>query len=154
MENSQLESLNGGIITQIEKLGNERIKTLWLIAQAEQALRELPEVIKLNKVIEDCRNSLAENEAKENELRETAKWLMLEAGLKDFHLANGTKIALQYTPGAIVIEDESKVPEKYWKEKVTKSIDKTALKKDFNAGEQFDQSIYVQKDIKLVITFV
>jgi len=79
---------------------------------------------------------------------------MLEAGLKNFHLANGTKIALQYTPGEIVIEDESKVPEKYWKEKVTKSIDKTALKKDFNAGEQFDQSIYVQKDIKLVITFV
>lgn len=79
--------------------------------------------------------------------------MMMGQGVKDFTLLDGTKIAIQYTPGAIVIEDESKVPEKYWKTKETKSIDKTALKKDFNAGEPFDQSIYVQKDIKLVISF-
>jgi len=116
-------------------------------------IQELEEVVDLEAQIANYRLELLASETEEQELRESAKETMMVAGVKDFTLLDGTKIAIQYTPGAIVIEDESKVPEKYWKTKETKSIDKTALKKDFNAGEPFDQSIYVQKDVKLVISF-
>ena len=153
MENSQLSAEIGGLIPKIASLGLEQTELLGKIAEAERKLKELPEVIALEALRAQHLLQLAASQMEEQELRETAKETMMVAGVKDFTLLDGTKIAIQYTPGAIVIEDDSKVPEKYWKTKETKRIDKTALKKDFNAGEPFDQSIYVQKDVKLVISF-
>ena len=41
---------------------------------------------------------------------------------------NSRWISLQFTPGAIVIEEGAEVPEEYWKVKTTRDIDKIALK--------------------------
>lgn len=43
------------------------------------------------------------------------------------------------------ILDESKVPEKYWAEKVTRSISKTAIKEDWKAGVGVDGTAIVEE---------
>ena len=55
--------------------------------------------------------------------------MMLENDIKEITTLDGTTISLQFTPGAIVIEEGAEVPEEYWKVKTTRDIDKISLKK-------------------------
>ena len=54
---------------------------------------------------------------------------MLNRNIKVIKLFNGMTVQLNESPWAIKIEDEKNIPEEYWKEKITKSIDKIKLDK-------------------------
>lgn len=84
----------------------------------------------------------------ETELREKGKQIMLENGLKEFEMLDGTIVQLNKTPGALVIEEGATFDEKYYR--VKKEIDKTAIKKDFNAGVPLE-GCYIQSDYKFII---
>jgi hypothetical protein len=101
--------------------------------------------------VQNLKKTLADNEALDEKLREEAKDMMLTSGVKEFKMLDGTVIALHKNPGSLVVEDESLVPKMYWKENKTKSIDKKALKSDFDNGVPLDPSIYIQSDYKFVI---
>jgi len=73
MENSQLESLNGGIITQIEELKIEQDFLLSLIEKAQSTLKKIPQVIETEALISKYESKLTTASLKEQKLRETAK---------------------------------------------------------------------------------
>ena len=100
--------------------------------------------------IKDLETSIKELSTQETQIKEQGKNLLLNAGLKKFEALNGTIIQLNSTPWALKIEDESLVPQEYWKEKVTKSIDKTTLKKDIKEWLIIDWVI-IEVDYNLVI---
>lgn len=140
-----------GLVPTVQALSLETIKLTGLIAQKEAELKNLPEVIRIEKEISDLKIKKRESENKENELREQWKMMMLENDIKEITTLDGTTISLQFTPGAIVIEEGAEVPEEYWKVKTTRDIDKIALKKAFTEGKITDERIYIQKDCKFII---
>lgn len=140
-----------GLVPTVQALSLETLKLTGLIAQKEAELKNLPEVIRIEKEISDLKIKKRESENKENELREQWKMMMLENDIKEITTLDGTTISLQFTPGAIVIEEGAEVPEEYWKVKTTRDIDKIALKKAFTEGKITDERIYIQKDCKFII---
>jgi hypothetical protein len=51
----------------------------------------------------------------------------------------------------LVVEDSAEVPDKFYKVKTTRDLDKTSLKKAITAGEFYSDKVYIQKDCKLNI---
>lgn len=140
-----------GLVPTVQALSLETLQLTGLIAQKELELKNLPEVIRIEKEISDLKIKKRESENKENELREQWKMMMLENDIKEITTLDGTTISLQFTPWAIVIEEGAEVPEEYWKVKTTRDIDKIALKKAFTEGKITDERIYIQKDCKFII---
>lgn len=140
-----------GLVPTIQSLSLETLQLTVLIAQKESELKNLPEVIKLEKEIFDLMVEKRKLENKESELREQWKMMMLENDIKEITTLDGTTISLQFTPGAIVIEEGAEVPEEYWKVKTTRDIDKMALKRAFTEWKITDERIYIQKDCKFII---
>ena len=118
-----------GLVPTVQALSLETLQLTGLIAQKELELKNLPEVIRLEKEIFDLMVEKRKLENKESELREQWKMMMLENDIKEITTLDGTTISLQFTPGAIVIEEGAEVPEEYWKVKTTRDIDKISLKK-------------------------
>ena len=140
-----------GLVPTVQALSLQTIQLTGLIAQKESELKNLPEVIRLEKEISDLKIKKRETENKENEIREEWKLMMLVNDIKEITTLDGTTISLQFTPGAIVIEEGAEVPDEYWKVKTTRDIDKMALKKAFTDGKITDKKIYIQKDCKFII---
>lgn len=140
-----------GLVPTVQALSLQTIQLTGLIAQKESELKNLPEVIRLEKEISDLKIKKRESENKENELREEWKLMMLVNDIKEITTLDGTTISLQFTPGAIVIEEGAEVPDEYWKVKTTRDIDKMALKKAFSEWKIRDERIYIQKDCKFII---
>lgn len=140
-----------GLVPSIQSLSLETIQLTGLIAQKESELKNLPEVIRLEKEIFDLMVEKRKLENKESELREQWKMMMLENDIKEITTLDGTTISLQFTPWAIVIEEGAEVQEEYWKVKTTRDIDKIALKKAFTEWKITDERIYIQKDCKFII---
>lgn len=140
-----------GLVPTIQSLSLETLQLTGLIAQKELELKNLPEVIRLEKEIFDLMVEKRKLENKESELREQWKMMMLENDIKEITTLDGTTISLQFTPGAIVIEEGAEVPEEYWKVKTTRDIDKISLKKAFTEWKITDERIYIQKDCKFII---
>ena len=67
-------------------------------------------------------------------MRESAKQQMIASNAKVLTTLSGMTVQLNATPGALKIEDEKSVPDEYWKEKTTRSIDKVKLKEDIKQG--------------------
>lgn len=109
-------------------------------------LRDTP----LYQEIKDLEMSIKELSTQEAQIKEEGKNLLLNAWLKKFEALNGTVIQLNATPWALKIEDETLVPQEYWKEKVTKSIDKTTLKNDIKEWLIIDW-VTIEVDYNLVI---
>lgn len=143
----ELQTQVGSLIPTIQSLTLENMQLNTAILQKEIELKQSPIYLEL----QELKNKQELVTRKEEEIRNEAKQIMLEKGVKKLTMLDGTEIQLNATPGAIVIEDEGKVPEKYWKEKTTRSIDKIALKKDFNSGVPLDPSIYIESTYNLVI---
>ena len=59
-------------------------------------------------------------------------------------------VQLNATPGALKIEEEKNVPDEYWKEKTTRSIDKVKLKEDIKQGV-FVDGVSIEQDYKFII---
>jgi len=140
-----------GLVPTVQALSLQTIQLTGMIAQKESELKNLPEVIRLEKEISDLKIKKRESENKENELREEWKLMMLVNDIKEITTLDGTTISLQFTPGAIVIEEGAEVPDEYWKVKTTRDIDKMALKKAFSEWKIRDEKIYIQKDCKFII---
>ena len=140
-----------GLVPTVQALSLQNIQLTGLIAQKESELKNLPEVIRLEKEIFDLMVEKRKLENKESELREQGKQMMLENGIHDITTLDGTTISLQFTPGAIVIGEGAEVPDEYWKVKTTRDIDKMALKRAFIEWKITDERIYIQKDCKFII---
>lgn len=143
----ELQTHVESLVPTIQSLSLESMQLNTAILQKEIELKQSPLYLEL----QEMKHKLEVVNRKEEEMRNEAKQIMLENGVKKLTMLDGTEIQLNATPGSIVIEDESKVPEKYWKEKTTKSIDKITLKKDFNSGVELDPSIYIESTYNLVI---
>lgn len=66
-------------------------------------------------------------------LVQSATHEMLENGCTATEV-DGVMWSVRNTPQSVVITDESLIPPKFFREKVTKSVNKTALKSALNAG--------------------
>ena len=140
-----------GLVPTVQALSLQNIQLTGLIAQKESELKNLPEVIRLEKELFDLKIKRKESENKESELREQGKMMMLENDIKEITTLDWTTISLQFTPGAIVIGEGATVPEECWKVKTTRDIDKIALKRAFIEWKITDERIYIQKDCKFII---
>ena len=112
----------------------------------KEALKNL----ELYKEIQDIEISIKQLQQQEEQIREQGKQILLNAWLKKFEALDWTVIQLNSTPWALVIEDESKVPKEYIKEKITTSIDKKTLKEDIKQGLIVDWCS-IEVDYNLVI---
>jgi len=112
----------------------------------KEALKNL----ELYKEIQDIEISIKELQKQEEQIREQGKQILLNAWLKKFEALDWTIIQLNSTPWALVIQDESKVPKEYIKEKITTSIDKKTLKEDIKQGLMIDW-VSIEVDYNLVI---
>lgn len=135
------------LIPQIRNAEREQLKLKSDIAILEAEYKEseaYKNYLKLSR-------ELQEAEAKELDLRNVAKNLMLENQLHDFTTLDWVTVQLNKTPWQLIIEKsaEQNIPEKYWK--ITKSIDKTSLKKAYTEWEFYDDWVYINTDFRLVI---
>lgn len=133
----------------VEKINAATIQAItlkWKIAEKKQALAQYPE----NKEIEEMEVLLKEINKEDTELRNTVKETLISAGMKKFEALDGTIVQLNKKPWALVIEDESLVPDEYKKEKITISVDKKQLKEDIKEGVIIE-GVSIKEDYTLVI---
>ena len=72
-----------GLVPTVQALSLQNIQLTGLIAQKESELKNLPEVIRLEKELFDLKIKRKESENKESELREQGKMMMLENNIHD-----------------------------------------------------------------------
>ena len=140
-----------GLIPSIQNLSLEAIKITTRIATLEEELTNLPDAIRIRNEILAENQKLREVQKNESDLREQGKELMMTNNLKEFTTLDGTVVSIQFTPWALVVEDSAEVPDKFYKVKTTRDLDKTSLKKAITAGEFYSDKVYIQKDCKLNI---
>lgn len=139
-----------GIIPKIQTLSLSQLTFGASIAQKESELANLPDVIRLQSEILELKKSKREVELEEAGLRDEGKKMLLDSWMKEFTTLDGTTIALQFTPWALVIGENAIVPPEYFREKTTVEVDKVWLKKAIWEGKEFD-GISIVKESKLVI---
>lgn len=98
---------------------------------AEQALQKTAEAIQA----QELRNELALLQKQEQEIKENIKNSMIVSGVKSIE-TNTHKFTVKNNPGSVVIVDEHMIPSEYKKEKVTVTVDKTAIKKAIEGGQE------------------
>ncbi len=135
-----------GIIDIINAKVSEKAKASLLLANKKEELQNSD----LYKEVKQLELRLNQLEREEDEMREQGKQIMLDSGLKTFTTLEWVVIQLNKKPGSLIIEDESKVPPEYIKEKVTTSIDKKTLKEDISQGLLIEW-VYISEDYTLVI---
>lgn len=113
----------------VEKLNSLELLSTYINAKILFKKQEL-ENLELVKEIKELELQLKEITQETNEIKEEWKQILINAWMKKFEALDWTIIQLNQKPGALVIEDESKIPQEYFKEKITKSLDKTSLKND------------------------
>lgn len=138
------------LVWNIQSLHLQSLQLASQITLKEKELAELPEVIRLNEEIRELKISQRKAQEKEIELRDTWKKILLDSWMKEFTTLDGTTVAVQFTPWALVIDKEAVVPPQYFREKTTVEVDKVGLKRAITDGEVFEW-IYIQKDSKLVV---
>lgn len=140
-----------GLIPSIQSLSLQSLQVGSQITLKEKELSELPDVIRINAEIAELRKLKRESESQELTLREQGKQILIDSGMKEFTTLDGTTVALQFTPWALVIWEGATVPSEYMRVKTTEEVDKTAIKKAIGDGKDFWPDIYIQKEAKLVI---
>ncbi|MBP9780191.1 siphovirus Gp157 family protein [Candidatus Gracilibacteria bacterium] len=139
-----------GIIPKIQTLSLTQMQLNAKIVERESELANLPDVIRLQSEILELKKSKREVELEETGLRDEGKKMLIDSGMKEFTTLDGTTVALQFTPGALVIGENAIVPPEYFREKTTVEVDKVGLKKAIGEGKEFD-GISIVKESKLVI---
>lgn len=87
------------------------------------------------------------------ELKNQWKAIMLEAWLKKVEVLGWIVIQLNKKPWSLVIEDiEAPELDQYKKEKITVSLDKTAIKKDIKSGIMIPWA-HISEDYDLIIKY-
>lgn len=139
-----------GIIPKIQTLSLTQMQLNAKIVEKESELANLPDVIHLQSEILELKKSKREVELEETGLRDEGKKILLDSWMKEFTTLDGTTVALQFTPWALVIWENAIVPPEYFREKTTVEVDKVGLKKAIGEGQEFDW-ISIVKESKLVI---
>lgn len=147
---TQVQNIDG-LVWNIQSCSLQAIQLGSQITLLEKELAELPEVIRINAEIAELKKQKREAESQELSLRDQGKQILIDSGMKEFTTLDGTTVALQFTPWALVISEGATVPSEYMRVKTTEEVDKTAIKKAISEGKDFWPDIYIQKDAKLVI---
>lgn len=100
--------------------------------------------------IKEIETDLKNLNKREEELKEIGKNIMINSWLKKFEWLNWQVIQLNKKPWALQIEDESKIPQEYFKTVTTTTINKTQLKEDIKQGCIIDWC-YISEDYSLII---
>lgn len=109
-------------------------------ANAQMELRDLEmelQQTEFRKKIQEKRMEVAELEKKENDMKQNIVNSMLQNQLKSIEFTF-QKFTVKKNPWALVIEDESKIPDEFKKEKTEIVIDKKAIKEKIQNGETID----------------
>lgn len=124
--------------TTLNTLGNsiwdiqlKKAKASIDVQEAEDKLRKTEEY----KDLEFKKEVLRQYEQTEEEMKEAIKMGMEQLNLKSLDFIN-QKVTLKNNPPSVKINDEELIPEKFKKEKVSIVIDKTAIKKAIQDGEE------------------
>ena len=126
MDNTTLNTVWNDIWDVQLKAAKARID----VQEAEERLRRTPEW----KELEEKREVLKSYENIEESMKQQIMLWMDALGLKSMDFIN-QKVTLKNNPPAVKINDEELIPEKFKKEKVTISIDKTKIKSAIQLGE-------------------
>lgn len=108
----------------------QKAKALIDVQQAEAKLYDTVEY----KDLEFKRGVLKQYESVEEDMKQQILLWMDALGLKSMEFIN-QKVTLKNNPPSVKINDEELIPDKFKKEKVSITIDKTAIKKAIQDGE-------------------
>ena len=109
----------------------QKAKALIDVQQAEAKLYDTVEY----KDLEFKRGVLRQYESVEEDMKQQILLGMDALGLKSIEFIN-QKVTLKNNPPSVKINDEELIPDKFKKEKVSITIDKTAIKKAIQDGEE------------------
>ena len=109
----------------------QKAKALIDVQQAEAKLYDTVEY----KDLEFKRGVLKQYESVEEDMKQQILLGMDALGLKSIEFIN-QKVTLKNNPPSVKINDEELIPDKFKKEKVSITIDKTAIKKAIQDGEE------------------
>ena len=131
MENQQtdLQMVGENFRTLQTKRANAQIELRNLEMELQQT--------EFRKAIQEKRMEVAELEKKESEMKANIMNWMLQNQLKSIEFMF-QKFTVKKNPWSLVIEDESKIPDEFKKEKVEIVIDKKAIKDKIANGENVD----------------
>lgn len=131
MENQQtdLQMVGENFRTLQTKRANAQIELRNLEMELQQT--------EFRKAIQEKRMEVAELEKKESEMKSNIMNWMLQNQLKSIEFTF-QKFTVKKNPWSLVIEDESKIPDEFKKEKVEIVIDKKAIKDKIANGENVD----------------
>ena len=127
MDNITLNTL-GNSIWDIQL---QKAKALIDVQEAEAKLYDTVEY----KDLEFKRGVLRQYERVEEDMKQQILLGMDTLGLKSMEFIN-QKVTLKNNPPSVKINDEELIPDKFKKEKVSITIDKTAIKKAIQDGEE------------------
>lgn len=127
MDNTTLNTL-GNSIWDIQL---QKAKALIDVQEAEAKLYDTVEY----KDLEFKRGVLKQYESVEEDMKQQILLWMDALGLKSIEFIN-QKVTLKNNPPSVKINDEELIPDKFKKEKVSITIDKTAIKKAIQDGEE------------------
>lgn len=122
-------------------------------AKAQLELRDMESELQqteFRKQIQAKRMEVAELEKKESEIKQNIVNWMLQNQLKSIEFTF-QKFTVKKNPWSLVIEDESKIPDEFKKEKTEIVIDKKAIKDKIANGENVDGAS-IKSSFSLVIT--
>jgi len=122
-------------------------------AKAQLELRDMEAELQqteFRKQIQAKRMEVAELEKKESEIKQNIVNWMLQNQLKSIEFTF-QKFTVKKNPWSLVIEDESKIPDEFKKEKTEIVIDKKAIKDKIQNGENVDGAS-IKSSFSLVIT--
>ena len=124
--------------TTLNTLGNsiwdiqlKKAKASIDVQEAEDKLRKTEEY----KDLEFKKEVLRQYEETEEEMKKAIMVWMEQLDLKSLDFVN-QKVTLKNNPPSVKINDEELIPDKFKKEKVSIIIDKTAIKKAIQDGEE------------------
>lgn len=144
MENQQtdLQMVGENFRTLQTKRANAQIE----LSNLEMELQQT----EFRKAIQEKRMEVAELEKKESEIKQNIVNWMLQNQLKSIEFTF-QKFTVKKNPWSLVIEDESKIPDEFKKEKTEIVIDKKAIKDKIANGENVDGAS-IKSSFSLVIT--
>ncbi len=102
------------------------------------------------KKLRDKKDALQALRTKVESTREATVQAMLSIGLKSAEFFN-RKFTIVQSPGAVEVLDEDQIPAEYFKEKVTKSLDKKTLSADLKEWKAID-GVILKRSRRLEVT--
>lgn len=139
-----------GIIPKIQNLTLTQMQLSAKIVEKEAEIASHPDLIRLRSEILELNTEKRKQELEETQLRDEWKKMLVDSWMKEFTTLDGTTVALQFTPWALVIDEGATVPPEYFKEQTTVTVDKVWLKKAIAEWAEFEW-ISIVKEPKLVI---